>query len=1413
MTETVPSSAAPTNSGPLSCAAARRGSPRSRPGRSTRYHGAPVLAAVAVGIMVLSGLGGLYARPGAALERGSLSGGPARSATQEARPGNSVSAPSAGSLAGCGSGDGAPAASTPGLALGPNVGHPAALYNSQVEPYAVLTGPYAYVAGGAALRDLGYGYINLDWPGAPSKTNLVAAYMIWSLMDDSLPSENATLNGVNVTGTWSAYASPSPCWAPTFIYTFVADVTGIVVNGNNTLSNFPSGVTSGADPWSSPDTDPMDEGATLVAVYENDSLPVHAVTVYTGALTMEGTSASAELNYTTTVSATAETTYVLADGQLPGNEAVWNGSVIDSNAFPGTAPKDTSTTWSYGNLYDTKTYNVTVKNGSTTTTAGVDTDGSDCLTWIGQVLDVQVAPSKPPYAVSFEEQGLVNGTSWNVTTNGSTESGKVKDAASTITFDLANETYAFTVSVVPGYTTTEHSGSYSVDGGPVYIRVLFHQVLYPVTISETGLAAGLYWWTEVTNGSQSLEETDDEVEAGSTNSYDLANGTYNLTPSATDLYTAHPALDTFSVVGAPVAVTVTFGPPETYNVTFVERGLPSGTPWGGTTYSDWGDFSNRTSNGSFVLPLPNASAGEDHFYPDSVNGYSSPSEIPFGVSAGPETIDVNYSKLFSVDFTETGLPQHTSWEIELQGNSSYVLNSTFGTSNVFSVPNGSYTFTVESVWGFTAHPATGKLNVTGANLTETITFVAEPKYALNFTETGLPSGTKWSLEVVLPNNTELFPSSTTPTISLMEPNGSFYFEPESVPGFSVSPSYGYADVEGASVNESITFARVFAVTFTETGLPSGTYWAVYLDEQFGESDTPTIVFDEANGSLSFDVYSEEGFEPSPSSGSVSVNGANLTEAIVYSSTENPTYEVEFTETGLPTGTNWSVTLVEYTEWTTGTSLEFTEENGSFSFYVPTVDDAYDPSPASGTVNVTGAPVDQPISFAGSVPTYAVTLTETGLPPGTEWFANISGEPSLKADSASVGTTLADGSYTYAAASVDKDYASAGGSFTVDGSAVTVPVTFTLQLFAVTFTESGLPSGTEWYVNITGEPPLSSSTATSSTSLANGSYSYGAASGNPGFAAPNGKFTVSGITSVTVTFATAYAVTFTETGLPAGVSWFVNVTGSSSRSGTGASIVVAEANGEYTYTVATVDKEYSAPGGSFQVSGSATSVSVTFTLLTFPVTYVESGLPSGTTWYVNASGKASLSSATSTVATSLPNGTYTFTAATVDKSYEGAGGSFHVSGSSVQVDVSYRLVTFPVTFTESGLPSGAEWFVNVTGQPSQSSSSDTLVVELPNGTYTFTVGTTQRGYTAHAGSTTVSGGPVSVPVKFTSSSASAGTTLLGLPGIDGYLALGLLLAALFVLFLLIAFGRRKKREDETPVNPPTNGGGPPPASGP
>jgi len=370
----------------------------------------------------------------------------------------------------------------------------------------------------------------------------------------------------------------------------------------------------------------------------------------------------------------------------------------------------------------------------------------------------------------------------------------------------------------------------------------------------------------------------------------------------------------------------------------------------------------------------------------------------------------------------------------------------------------------------------------------------------------------------------------------------------------------------------------------------------------------------------------------------------------------------------------------------------------------------------------------------ALPKNTVTFTESGLPLGTGWWVNITGQSALSSDETTISTALPNGDYTYTVASANKEYAASGGSFVVNGAAVPEPVTFSLVTYTVTFAESGLPSGAEWWVNITGQSALSSN-GTSITSI--------------------------------------------STSLP---------------------------NGSYVYTVATLDKQYSNSGGSFTVNGSAVPKPVTFSLVTYTVTFTESGLPIGTEWWVNGTVLGSHSSMADTIAVNEPNGSYPYTVATTDKEYAAAGGSVVVSGAAVPKSVTFGLVTYIVPFTETGLPSGTNWSVVLEGV-SRDSTGTTITFTEPNGSYSFTV-LNVPGYTVKpsSGNLLVNGAALAQPIAFTTPSKAA--TFLGLPAAEGYA----LLAGIVVVVMVagVAAGLMTKRR---PKSPPASPDTTSPSSGP
>ncbi len=163
--------------------------------------------------------------------------------------------------------------------------------------------------------------------------------------------------------------------------------------------------------------------------------------------------------------------------------------------------------------------------------------------------------------------------------------------------------------------------------------------------------------------------------------------------------------------------------------------------------------------------------------------------------------------------------------------------------------------------------------------------------------------------------------------------------------------------------------KTYTVTFTESGLPAGTTWSVTSGTSTQSSTMTTIQFSVSNGSYPFSVAPVSGYTATPSSGTVVVSGAPVNQTVVFTPLAPGQYTVTFTETGLPSGTAWSVTLNSVPRSSTATQIGFTESNGTYPFSV--LASGYTATPASGNVIVSGASVTQAITFSSAPPSSSV----------------------------------------------------------------------------------------------------------------------------------------------------------------------------------------------------------------------------------------------------------------------------------------------------------------------------------------------------------------------------------------------------------------------------------------------------------
>lgn len=234
------------------------------------------------------------------------------------------------------------------------------------------------------------------------------------------------------------------------------------------------------------------------------------------------------------------------------------------------------------------------------------------------------------------------------------------------------------------------------------------------------------------------------------------------------------------------------------------------------------------------------------------------------------------------------------------------------------------------------------------------------------------------------------------------------------------------------------------------------------------------------------------------------------------------------------------------------------------------------------------------------------------------------------------------------------------------------------------------------------------------------------------------------------------------------------------------------NGTYTVSAEVTDAR-----------GDTASTYVTYTvgtnIVTITVTFVETGLPSGTGWSVTLNGMRQNSS-TDGIGFEEPKGEYTFLVGTVaGYAATPTAGNLMVNDTPVDIGVQFTPIppgTYPVIFAETGLASGTMWSVTLNGA-AKSTGTGYLVFAEPNGTYSFTIASVS-GYSLKtiSGMITVKEGAPITTVAFTPVKSSTTPGLFGLPGVEGYLALAGILAAIVVVALVGFFlGRRRRGSSE------------------
>ncbi len=324
-----------------------------------------------------------------------------------------------------------------------------------------------------------------------------------------------------------------------------------------------------------------------------------------------------------------------------------------------------------------------------------------------------------------------------------------------------------------------------------------------------------------------------------------------------------------------------------------------------------------------------------------------------------------------------------------------------------------------SAFGMFSMPASGPQTASqGSNSWWTRGNSSNATYPVSFSESGLPNGTFWSVEVRGAGPTWnaqdsyltigafgwggfRWNGSTNSSIGFQLRNGTYDYSIGSARNgstlYTVTPAFGNFTVNGTGGSVAVSFASItfYTVTFSESGLPAGTYWSASLRANGtgspgwnlwgGWSQQPRFLWNVTN-TTSLNISAENGgywfsvgpvwsngtlYVATPGRGNVSVNGSAVTVSISFAPLTQ--YTISFVETGLPNGTNWSVGIGGGyggfggygANRSANATINFTRPDGSYAFAISPVwnaTGAYVASPQWGSVDVDGANVTVDVSF-------------------------------------------------------------------------------------------------------------------------------------------------------------------------------------------------------------------------------------------------------------------------------------------------------------------------------------------------------------------------------------------------------------------------------------------------------------------
>ncbi len=381
-----------------------------------------------------------------------------------------------------------------------------------------------------------------------------------------------------------------------------------------------------------------------------------------------------------------------------------------------------------------------------------------------------------------------------------------------ITLGQASNVYQFTSGSFYIYNPTTYK-MYAVSSDNfVYVKTGIMQLnstkpfsinpsISTLNVMESGLPSGMAWTANIYNyenitllkDGSSMIQTENGVplysitsKMGSISFTNIAPGYYYVTVNSTDSYgVAGSSMVGFMAIEGTTNVSVQFVHVNLYNVTFKENGLMSGTEWSVI----FNGMKMTSTSGS--ITFTGLYAGNYSYYVSVPSGYSLPKTSGYVNVNSNETLYENYSmtNIYSVTFKESGLASGTSWYVIFNGMK---MTSTSGSITFSNLSAGSYYYFIGVPSGYSLSTNSGTVNV-NSSMTMTESFSMN-MYTIEFHETGLVSGTNWTVMV----NGKVY-NSTTQDINVTVPYGMVSYAVGNVSGYISTDSSGMFNASGNAV--------------------------------------------------------------------------------------------------------------------------------------------------------------------------------------------------------------------------------------------------------------------------------------------------------------------------------------------------------------------------------------------------------------------------------------------------------------------------------------------------------------------------------------------------------------------------------------------------------------------------------------